>query len=186
MFLLSVSGLLEDYTRARTRAALTDSLAIKADQVWLAGRDADTLIPMSQLQVDDCIRVRTGSVIPVDGQITEGEAYINEASMTGEPLAVMKSAGASVFAGTVVEEGSVVIKVRKLSSDTKISKIIELIDNSENKKQGCRAKRSVLRTLSCRTASLPLVLHCCLLEMSQKQFPFLWWTIPALSSFQHL
>ena len=89
MFLLSVSGLLEDYTRARTRAALTDSLAIKADQVWLAGKDADTLIPMSQLQVDDCIRVRTGSVIPVDGQITEGEAYINEASMTGEPLAAV-------------------------------------------------------------------------------------------------
>lgn len=140
MFLLSVSGLLEDYTRARTRAALTDSLAIKADQVWLAGRDADTLIPMSQLQVDDCIRVRTGSVIPVDGQITEGEAYINEASMTGEPLAVMKSAGASVFAGTVVEEGSVVIKVRKLSSDTKISKIIELIDNSENLKAGVQSK----------------------------------------------
>ena len=140
MFLLSVSGLLEDYTRARTRAALTDSLAIKADQVWLAGKDADTLIPMSQLQVDDCIRVRTGSVIPVDGQITEGEAYINEASMTGEPLAVMKSAGASVFAGTVVEEGSVVIKVRKLSSDTKISKIIELIDNSENLKAGVQSK----------------------------------------------
>lgn len=140
MFLLSVSGLLEDYTRARTRAALTDSLAIKADQVWLAGKDVDTLIPMSQLQVDDCIRVRTGSVIPVDGQITEGEAYINEASMTGEPLAVMKSAGASVFAGTVVEEGSVVIKVRKLSSDTKISKIIELIDNSENLKAGVQSK----------------------------------------------
>ena len=117
-----------------------DSLAIKADQVWLAGKDADTLIPMSQLQVDDCIRVRTGSVIPVDGQITEGEAYINEASMTGEPLAVMKSAGASVFAGTVVEEGSVVIKVRKLSSDTKISKIIELIDNSENLKAGVQSK----------------------------------------------
>ena len=95
---------------------------------------------MSQLQVDDCIRVRTGSVIPVDGQITEGEAYINEASMTGEPLAVMKSAGASVFAGTVVEEGSVVIKVRKLSSDTKISKIIELIDNSENLKAGVQSK----------------------------------------------
>ena len=90
--------------------------------------------------MDDCIRVRTGSVIPVDGQITEGEAYINEASMTGEPLAVMKSTGASVFAGTVVEEGSVVIKVRKLSSDTKISKIIELIDNSENLKAGVQSK----------------------------------------------
>lgn len=140
MFLLSVSSLLEDYTRARTRAALTDSLAIKADKVWLAGEECDTLIPMSQLQVGDCIRVRTGSVIPVDGQITEGEAYVNEASMTGEPLAVMKSAGSSVFAGTVVEEGSVVIKVRKLSSDTKISKIIELIDNSENLKAGIQSK----------------------------------------------
>ena len=83
---------------------------------------------MSELHAGDRIRVRTGSVIPVDGEICEGEAYINESSMTGEPLAVMKSAGSSVFAGTVVEEGTVAITVRSLSSDTKISKIIELID----------------------------------------------------------
>ena len=104
--------------------------------------------------------------------------------MTGEPLAVMKSAGASVFAGTVVEEGSVVIKVRKLSSDTKISKIIELIDNSENLKAGVQSKAERLAD-----SIVPysfLAFHCCLLEMSQKQFPFLWWTIPALSSFQRL
>ena len=95
---------------------------------------------MSELKAGDCIRVRTGSVIPVDGEVTDGEAYVNEASMTGEPLAVMKSAGSSVFAGTVIEEGSIVIKVRSLSSDTKISRIIELIDNSENLKAGVQSK----------------------------------------------
>lgn len=140
MFLLNISGLLEDYTRARTKAALADSLAVKADKVWLIKDDTDVLIPMSELKRGDNIRVRTGSVIPVDGEIKEGEAYINESSMTGEPLAVMKSSGATVFAGTVVEEGSIAVTVRELSSDTKISKIIELIDNSENLKAGVQSR----------------------------------------------
>lgn len=144
MFLLSVSALLEDYTRARTRAVLADSLAVKADKVWLVTEESDVLIPMSELHAGDRIRVRTGSVIPVDGEICEGEAYINESSMTGEPLAVMKSAGSSVFAGTVVEEGTVAITVRSLSSDTKISKIIELIDNSENLKAGVQSRAETL------------------------------------------
>lgn len=140
MFLLNISRLLEDFTRARTKAALADSLAVKADKVWLIKDDTDVLIPMSELKRGDNIRVRTGSVIPVDGEIKEGEAYINESSMTGEPLAVMKSSGATVFAGTVVEEGSIAVTVRELSSDTKISKIIELIDNSENLKAGVQSR----------------------------------------------
>lgn len=140
MLLLSVSSLLEDYTHARTRAVLTSSLAIKADKVWLANGDEDVLIPIGDLKIGDRIRIRTGSIIPVDGEITEGEAYINEASMTGEPLAVMKSADDTVFAGTVVEEGSVVVRVRAVSSDTKIQKIIELIDNSENLKAGIQSR----------------------------------------------
>ncbi len=140
MFLLNISAHLEDYTRARTRAVLADSLAVKIDKVWLVGGDTDVLIPMSELKKGDVIRVRTGSVIPVDGEICGGEAYINEASMTGEPLAVMKSSEATVFAGTVVEEGSLAIKVRELSSGTKISKIIELIDNSENLKAGVQSR----------------------------------------------
>lgn len=140
MLLLSVSSLLEDYTHARTKAVLTSSLAVKADKVWLANDGEDVLIPIAELNIGDRIRVRTGSVIPVDGEITEGEAYINEASMTGEPLAVMKSANDTVFAGTVVEEGSVVVKVRAVSSDTKIQKIIELIDSSENLKAGIQSR----------------------------------------------
>lgn len=140
MLLLSVSSLLEDYTHARTRAVLTSRLAIKTDKVWLANGDEDVLIPIGDLKIGDRIRIRTGSVIPVDGEISEGEAYINEASMTGEPLAVMKSADDTVFAGTVVEEGSVVVRVRAVSSDTKIQKIIELIDNSENLKAGIQSR----------------------------------------------
>lgn len=140
MLMLSVSSLLEDYTHARTKAVLTSSLAVKADKVWLANGSEDVLIPIKELNIGDRIRIRTGSVIPVDGEITEGEAYINESSMTGEPLAVMKSAGDTVFAGTVIEEGSVVVKVRAVSSDTKIQKIIELIDSSENLKAGIQSR----------------------------------------------
>ena len=140
MLMLSVSSLLEDYTHARTKAVLTSSLAVKADKVWLANGSEDVLISIDDLKIGDRIRVRTGSVIPVDGEITDGEAYINEASMTGEPLAVMKSRDDTVFAGTVVEEGSVVVRVRAVSSDTKIQKIIELIDSSENLKAGIQSR----------------------------------------------
>ncbi|MDO4944543.1 MAG: heavy metal translocating P-type ATPase [Ruminococcus sp.] len=140
MFMLSVSALLEDYTKAKTKAALTDSLAVKTDKVWLVTDKTDVLIPMKDLKSGDIIRIRTGSVIPVDGEVTEGEAYVNEASMTGEPLNVMKSQGATVFAGTVVEEGSIAVRVRELSGNTKIQKIIELIDNSENLKASVQSR----------------------------------------------
>lgn len=140
MLMLSVSSLLEDYTHARTKAVLTSSLAVKADKVWLANGSEDVLIPIDDLKIGDRIRVRTGSVIPVDGEITDGEAYINEASMTGEPLSVRKAKGSTVFAGTVVDEGCIHVQVRALSGNTKIQKIIELIDNSENLKAGVQSR----------------------------------------------
>lgn len=139
MFLLSVSGLLEDYTHARTKAVLTDSLAIKTDKVWLVTKDGDVLIPIDDLSIGDNIRVQTGKVIPIDGTVVSGDANVNESSMTGEPLPAHKQEGNSVFAGTVVEEGSLVIKVRELASNTKISKIIDLINDSENLKAGVQS-----------------------------------------------
>ena len=108
MFMLRISGLLEEYTQARTKAVLTDSLAIKTDKVWLVTDDGDVLIPIEDLRVDDKIRVQTGKVIPVDGVVADGEATVNESSMTGEPLPVLKREGISVYAGTVIEEGSIV------------------------------------------------------------------------------
>ena len=103
---------------------MTDSLVIKTDKVWLVTSGEDVEIPITELQVGDEIRIHTGNVIPIDGIVTDGEATVNEASITGESLPVMKVADTSVYAGTVIEEGSVVVKVRELSSNTKISKII--------------------------------------------------------------
>ena len=145
MFLLTVSSMLEDYTHARTKAVLTDSLAVKADKVWLVTDDnSEVLIPMSELTEGDNIRVQTGNVIPVDGVVVSGEATVNESSMTGEPLPVAKREGITVFAGTVVEEGNIVVNVKALSSNTKISKIIDLIDNSENLKAGVQSRAETL------------------------------------------
>ena len=140
MFMLSISSLLENYTRAKTKAALTESLAIKTDKVWLVNGDTDVLVPMSQVSNGDVIRVRTGNIIPVDGMVVSGEANVNESSLTGEPLSVMRDVGSSVFAGTVIEEGTIAVKVRSIGSNTKIQKIIELIDNSENLKAGIQSR----------------------------------------------
>ena len=144
MFMLRISGLLEEYTQARTKAVLTDSLAIKTDRVWLVTDDGDVLIPIEDLRVGDKIRVQTGKVIPVDGVVADGEATVNESSMTGEPLPVLKREGISVYAGTVIEEGSIVVTVRQLASNTKISKIIELIGNSEELKAGVQSRAEAL------------------------------------------
>ena len=143
MFMLRISGLLEEYTHARTKAVLTDSLAIKTDRVWLVTDDGDVLIPIEDLRVDDKIRVQTGKVIPVDGVVADGEATVNESSMTGEPLPVLKREGISVYAGTVIEV-SIVVTVRQLASNTKISKIIELIGNSEELKAGVQSRAEAL------------------------------------------
>lgn len=141
MFLLSLSELLEDYTRRRTKNALTRSLAVNVDSVWLVRKDqTEVSLPMSQLSAGDHIRVRTGAVIPVDGTVTCGEAMVNEASMTGEPLPVPRREGATVYAGTVVEEGSIVLRVTALSGETRINRIIDLIDHSEELKAGVQSR----------------------------------------------
>lgn len=140
MFLLGVSGLLEDYTKARTRTALTGSLAVKVDKVWVVKNGVDTLVDMKDVQVDDLVRIRSGSMIPVDGRVIEGEAFVNESTMTGESKAVMKTAGRIVFAGTVLEEGAIVVKVHAVNSNTKIQKIVELIDRSEDLKASVQSR----------------------------------------------
>jgi len=140
MFLLGVSGLLEDYTKARTRTALTGSLAVKVDKVWVVKDGVDALVDMKDVQVDDLVRIRSGSMIPVDGRVIEGEAFVNESTMTGESKAVMKTAGRIVFAGTVLEEGSIVVRVTAVNSNTKIQKIVELIDRSEDLKASVQSR----------------------------------------------
>lgn len=144
MFLLSISELLEDYTRKKTKSQLKNSLEINIENVWLANNDEEILVPMSQIVVGDKITVHTGNMIPVDGVITKGEAMINQSTMTGEPLAVKKEIEDVVYAGTVVEEGTVTIEVKALGSESRISKIVELIDNSEELKANIQGKAEKL------------------------------------------
>ena len=99
---------------------------------------------MEKIAIGDRIRVRAGSLIPLDGTVTEGEAMVNESSMTGEPLPVLRRKGATVYAGTVVEEGSIVVAVRALASDTRINKIIDMIDQSETMKAGVQSRAEKL------------------------------------------
>jgi len=144
MTLLHISELLEDYTRKKARQTLTQSLALHVDSIWLADEHEDILTPVSQIQVGDRIRVRTGGVIPLDGEVVSGEALVNESSMTGEPLAVLRQEKHSVYAGTVIEEGSLVIKVRTLADNTRIQNIVALIDQSEALKAGIQSKAEKL------------------------------------------
>lgn len=140
MALLNISEMLEDYTRRKTKSELTKSLAINVDNVWLANEEQEILIPLSDLEIGDKILIHTGNMIPIDGVVIDGEAMVNQSTMTGEPLAVKKEKENLVYAGTVVEEGSIKVEVKALSSESRISKIIDLIDNSENLKSNIQGK----------------------------------------------
>ena len=141
MFLLGLSALLEDYTRKRTQTTLTQSLAIHVDTVWRVAEDgSEESIPMGRLALGERIRVRSGALIPVDGTVTDGDAMVNEASMTGEPLPVHKRQGSTVYAGTVLEEGSLVIQAAALAGESRIQQIVGLIENSEALKAGAQSQ----------------------------------------------
>jgi len=144
MLLLNITDLLEAYTRKKTRLALTESLAINVDSVWLVEDGQERNIPISQLRVGDQISVRAGSIIPVDGSVVSGEAMVNQSSMTGEPLAVFKKQGDSVFDGTVLEDGAIHIEVRALSGESRISQIVNLIDQSERLKANIHSQAEKL------------------------------------------
>ena len=141
MLLLDVSDLLEEYTHARSRIALEQSLAVTADDVWLVSPDgAEVQVSLSEVRAGDKLRVRTGAMVPVDGTVAAGEAAINEASMTGESKLAVKSAGASVYAGTIVEDGSIVVEVRQTGSDTRIANIVRMVDESQQAKAGVQSR----------------------------------------------
>lgn len=146
MALLRISDHLEDYTQKKADLSLAHSLKINVETVWLAGDNGngDVLTPMADVRVGDHIRVMTGSMIPLDGTVVRGEALVNEATLTGEPLGVMRNKGKAVFAGTVVEEGDLVVKVSHLEDNTRISKILATINSSESLKANVQGRAEKL------------------------------------------
>lgn len=140
MFLLSLSELLEDYTRQRAKLALTEQLALNIDNVWKVTEGEPVSVPFSSIEVGDRVIVYAGNIIPFDGTVTDSEAMVNQATMTGESEPVNKKAGDSVFAGTTVEAGKLEVQVRELSDSSRLQNIIKLIDESENLKAGIQSK----------------------------------------------
>ena len=140
MTLLSVSSLLEGYTKKKARNAFSDSLALNIDKVWRVTDGKEELVPAKSILTGDIVRVRTGSVIPADGTVVSGTAEVNESSMTGESVPVSKGEGMTVFAGTVAESGSIDISVESLASESRIAGIVNLIEDSESLKSSVGTK----------------------------------------------
>ena len=144
MFLLELGELLEDWTRKKSVADLAESLSLHVDRVWLQTPAGEVLTPIAQVRPGDRLVIRAGGVIPVDGILAEGEATVNQASLTGEPVPVPKRPGGAVYAGTVVEEGECVIEVRQASGQSRYDQIVTMIERSEQMKSAAEAKASGL------------------------------------------
>ncbi len=140
ILLLGMGEMLERYTRKKSLASLADQLALKVDRVWVREGHAVKEKSLSQVKPTDVIVVRTGNTIPVDGTVVAGNAAVNQATMTGEPLAVHREAGGSVFAGTVVEDGEIDIHPTKMGDGTRLNQIVQFIETSEKSKAGIQGK----------------------------------------------
>ena len=142
MFLLKLGDYLDQWTHKKSIDDLARSMALNIDRVWLRTNDGDAEVPLAQVQAGDEIIVHAGSMIPLDGTLTEGEAMVNQASLTGESVPVAKREGSTVFAGTVVEEGRCVIAVKGQGS--KYDQIVKMIEESEKLNSGVERKAASL------------------------------------------
>lgn len=136
MFLLQTGDLLEDWTHRKSVNDLAGTMSLKADRVWKRTDEGDVLTDVSVIRPGDRIVVRTSNVIPLDGRVVEGEASVNQASMTGESVPVIRRPGGYVYAGTIVEEGGCVIEVTRATGSGRYDQIVRMIEESEKLKSG--------------------------------------------------
>lgn len=134
MFLLGIGELLEEWTHKKSVGDLARDMSLNVGKVWLLREEQEILVPAKQIEPEDLVVVRMGNVIPFDGVVSGGEAMVNQASMTGEAVPVKKIAESYVYAGTVVEEGELIICVKAVSRATRFEKIVTMIEESEKLK----------------------------------------------------
>ena len=134
MFLLGIGELLEEWTHKKSVGDLARDMSLNVGKVWLLREEQEILVPAKQIEPEDLVVVRMGNVIPFDGVVSCGEAMVNQASMTGEAVPVKKTEESYVYAGTVVEEGELIICVKAVSKATRFEKIVTMIEESEKLK----------------------------------------------------
>jgi heavy metal translocating P-type ATPase len=144
MFLLRLGELLEEWTHKKSVDDLARCMSLNVDRVWLKTPDGDALTPLGQVQPEDLVSLHFGSLIPLDGVVEEGEIMVNQASLTGESAPVPKGPGATVYAGTVVEEGECVLRVKSQSGSSRYDKIVAMIEDSEKLKSSAEGKAANL------------------------------------------
>ena len=144
MFMLRLGEILEEWTHKKSVADLAGAMSLHVDQVWLQTGGTEVLTPIDAVRAGDRIVIRTGSVIPLDGRVSDGEAMVNQSSMTGESMPVAKRPGSYVYAGTVVEEGQCVVCVEKASGGGRYDRIVRMIEESEKLKSTAEDRASRL------------------------------------------
>ena len=144
MFMLRLGEILEEWTHKKSVADLAGAMSLNVDKVWLKADGTEVLVPIGDVKAGDCIVVRTGGMISLDGKVVNGEATVNQASITGESMPVPKGPGSYVYAGTVAEEGECVIQVEKAVGSGRYDRIVKMIEESEKLKSTAEDKASRL------------------------------------------
>lgn len=134
MFMLRIGEIMEEWTHKKSVADLAGAMSLHIDKVWLKTEDTEVLVNITDIVEGDQLVIRTGTLIPLDAKVISGEASVNQASITGESLPIVKKAGSYVYAGTVVEEGECIIQVDKLSGNSKYDRIMKMIEETEKLK----------------------------------------------------
>lgn len=143
-FLLGIGEILEEWTHKKSVSDLAGRMSLNIEKVWQWEDGTEILVPISKIRVGDLVAVHIGSVIPVDGIVESGEAMVNQASMTGESMPVRKERDMYVYAGTAVEEGTILVRVRKTSGSSRYERIVSMIEESEKLKSKLEKKASRL------------------------------------------
>ena len=140
MFLLGIGEIIEEWTHKKSVGDLARSMSLNVKKVWLKREDQEILVRSSEVQPGDEVIIHMGNVIPFDGEVSDGEGMVNQASLTGEAMPVRRVSGQSVYAGTVLEEGELQIQVKAVTGSTRYEKIVSMIEDSEKLKSSVEGK----------------------------------------------
>lgn len=149
MFLLKIGEILDEWTHKKSIDDLARCMSLNIDKVWVvdegdADGSRDRLVSIASIRQGDKIRLRMGTIVPLDGVVVEGEAMVNQASLTGEPIAVAKRPSTAIYAGTVVEEGSCIMAVSQASGQSRYDRIVSMIEASEQLKSTVENRATAL------------------------------------------